>query len=144
MRKVLLIWCAVLALSLTGCTWQTKQTPDPRYTSGVYELSISASLLYNDSVGNNWRKAYTCEGVAIASGKRWTVPLDTVKTVVIEVTVTESDKRPDVGFGCLSVDLVDGFKTSTFVTVTENRGRYTGNTAQWKITCRVSLVDKVG
>ncbi len=127
-----------------GCTEQPKQVTDPIYTNGVYEVSISASLRHNNSVGNDWRKVYTCEGSTISSGKRWTVPLDTVKTVVIDATITEGDKWPDVGSGSLSVDLVDGFESSTSITITENKGRYKGNTAEWEITCSVALVDKVG
>ena len=144
MRKVLLILCVVVVLSLMGCTDQTKQTIEQIYTDGVYEVSISASLLHNNSVGNDWRKAYTCEGFPIDNHKRWTVPLDTVKTVVIDAAITEGDKWPDIGFGSLSVDLVDGFTASTTITVTENKGRHQGNTAEWEIISSVALVDKVG
>lgn len=141
MRKCLLFLCMVLAFPLTGCIKQTKQITPPVYTRDVYEISISASLQYNNSVGNDWRKVYTCDGSPFSSGKRLEVPLGAVKTVVINATITEADKWSDVGFGSLSVDLVDGFTTSTTITITENKGRYRGNTAKWEITCKVALVD---
>lgn len=143
MRRYLSLLCVILALSLIGCAEQTKQVTDPIYTNGVYEVSISASLLHNNSVGNDWQQVFTCEGSPVGNRERWTVPLDTVKTVVIDTTIREEDKWPDIGSGSLSVDLVDGFTTSTVFTVTENKGRYRGNTAEWEIACSVTLVEKV-
>ena len=134
----------VSVLFLMGCTEQTEQVTDPIYTSGVYEVSISALLLHNDSVGDDWQQVFTCEGSPIGDRERWTVPLDTVKTVVIDATIIEDDKCPDTGSGSLSVDLTDGFTASTVIPVTENKGRYKDNTAEWKITCSVTLVEKVG
>ena len=69
--------------------------------------------------------------------------LDTTKTLTINATVTESDEWPESGSASLRIILKDGFETSTTITVTENKGRYKGNKAQGKITCKAQLVKKL-
>lgn len=113
---------------------------EPVYTEGVYELYIVESLLHNDSVGNDWQRIYTCNGEPIEHGKRWTIPLDTTETFIIEITITKNDKWPDTGSGTLSLSLVDSFEASVIINISENKGRYKGNTAQWQITCGVKLM----
>ena len=136
MRRSAVFLCVLaMLLSFSGC--------QKNYTHAVYEVTITASEIYNNSVGNDWQKVYTCDGRTIASGEQYTVPLGTTKTVTINATITESDKWPDKGYGSLSVVLRDGFETSTTITVTESKGRYKGNKAQWEITCRVELVKKI-
>ena len=71
------------------------------------------------------------------------LPIGTTETVEITATVVEQDKYPDVGEGVLPATLRDGFEASTTITVKENKGRYKGNTAQWKIICTVALVDQI-
>lgn len=136
MKRIALFLCVVATLfSLCGC--------EKNYTHGVYEVTITATEIYNDSVGDDWQKVYGCDGRIITSGESWTVPLDTTKTVKIDATITERESCPDAAFGTLSVVLKDGYETSTTITVTEDRGRYAGNTAQWKVFCKVKLIKKV-
>ena len=130
---VFLCLCATL-ISFGGCK--------KNYTHGVYEVTIQANEIFNDSVGKDWQKSYWCDGESIYSGQRWTVPLDDEKTINIAVRLTENDNRPDYGQGKMSVVLRDGFSTSTKITVIENRGRYSGNAAQWEIICKVKLIKK--
>ena len=155
MRKSGLFLCVILVLFLMGCTRQTELYPtvtggevlhtnEPIYKNGVYEVNLSASLVQNNSVGNDWETVFTCDGLQITNRKRWTVPLDIVKTVVVDATITERDKWPDIASGSLCVDLVDGFSTSIFITITENKGKYEGNTAEWEITCTVAFIEKIG
>ena len=136
MRRIAVLFCVIATLfSISGCKKD--------YTHGVYEVTITASIISNNSVGNDWQKTYTSEGRTIASGEQWTVPLDTTKTLTINATVTESDEWPESGSASLRIILKDGFETSTTITVTENKGRYKGNKAQWKITCKAQLVKKL-
>ena len=135
MRKVFIyLFIVTILFSFSGCN---------DYTHGVYELSIEAELISNDSVGNDWIKTYTCDGKTITDGDQWTVPLDTAKTISISATIIENDKWDDVGSDSIVVTLVDDYKASTQITVTENKGRYKGNQAIWEITCIVKLVDKL-
>ncbi|MGO4376626.1 hypothetical protein AB4Z21_38890, partial [Paenibacillus sp. MCAF20] len=52
----------------------------------------------------------------------------------------EQDKIPESGTATLSVKAANVTKTiskSLKVTVTENRGRYSGNSADWKFTFKI-------
>ncbi|MBQ8001159.1 MAG: hypothetical protein IJ298_08195 [Ruminococcus sp.] len=144
MRKIAVFLCVVATLlSFLGCQEEHTYERQKNYTHGVYKLTITASEISNDSVGNDWRKSYSCDDRTIFSGEQWIVPLDATETVIIDAVITEVDKCSDVGYGSLCVVLTDGFKTSTTITVTENKGRYKGNKAQWKISCKVTLVEKL-
>ncbi len=136
MKKIAVFLCVVtIMFSLCGC--------EENYTHGVYQVTITATEVYNDSVGSDWQKVYSCNGRVINSGECWTVPLDTAEIVTIVATITERENYPDTACGSLSVRLEDGFKTNTNIIVKEDRGRYAGNTAQWDIACSVKLVNKV-
>ncbi len=148
--------CALLMLlMLTSCSAQTQLHPiplntvtdqlteAPEYTHGVYEITIVEKLLYNESVGNEWQKEYVCEGETFNSKKRWTVPLDTVKTVTIDINIIEEDKIPDIGTGSLTVDFTDGYEAVADIIVTELKIAPCKNTAHWQFTCKVKLVDKI-
>lgn len=152
--KKIAVFLYVIALLFSFSSCKENNTPDetkvitkadisPNYTHGVYEVEITATNVYNNSVGRSWQKVYTCDGKEIHSGERWILPLDTTKTVTIGATLTEQDMWPDVGTGSLSVVMSDDFETSTAVEVTENKGRYKGNQAEWKVFCKVKLVEKI-
>ena len=78
MRRFILYLTVILVLFLGGGT-KKKMKGEIKYTEGVYEVNISASLLYNNSVGKEWHTVYTCDDSCISSGERWTVSLDTQK-----------------------------------------------------------------
>lgn len=138
MQKRFLVFAGILGLLSVSCACQRKAP-----THNVYMLSFETKQLSNHSVGNNWRFAYTCDGEIVSDGKEWTVPIGTDKIVELRVVITEQDKSPDIGEGTLMVSLSDGFATSELITVTEDKGRYTGNTAQWEITCQVTFVKQL-
>ena len=136
MRKIAVFVCIVaILLSFFGCK--------KNYTHGVYEVTIESECISNASVGNEWKRVYKCGSEIVKSGEKWTVPLNINKTVKIDATITERDAWDDVGYGFLNVVLRDGFETSSTITVKENKGRYKGNKALWKVSCDVKLVDKL-
>ena len=58
--------------------------------------------------------------------------------ITVKAIVTDNDKSPDVGTNnskhtVTEKEIKDGFTISFNVKVRENKGRYTGNTATWKI-----------
>ncbi len=140
--KKFAVLCLILSLVVCSCEQRHTEEPKPEYTHEVYEVRFTAVLLENESVGDDWSITYRCGDTPIQNGHRWTVPIGNTETVRIGVTVTEEDKRSDVGSGTVSVTLTDGFETSTDIVVTENGGRYKGNVARWQITCMVSLISK--
>ncbi len=138
-KKFAVFWL-LLSVILCGCKSQHAREAKAEYPYEVYEAHFTAVLLENNSVGDEWSIAYRCGDTPIQNGYRWTVPIVNKETVKIGVTVTERDKRSDVGSGTLSITLVDGFDASTDIVVTENGGQYKGNAARWQITCTVSQI----
>jgi len=137
MRKVILLLCVVATLlSFSGC----KKT----FTHEVYEISITMKEVYNESVGSDWHREYICNGEAINSGKQWTVPIGSEERKTIDITITEVDKYPDIGYSSLDITLTDGFKATTSVIIVENMGRYKGNEAKLEISCLVKRVKQIG
>ncbi len=135
MKKLLILLCLVAAL-LTFPVYSEE------YTHGIYKITFSENLISNDSVGNDWTVSYTCDEKPIADGETLTVPLNDPTTKVIDITITEKDKIPDIGRGSVSVTFNGESEINTIVTVTENGGRYQGNKAQWKIMCNAELIKK--
>lgn len=137
-KKLCLVFL-LLAAGGIGCSTPQRGTVivPSQTTEEVYQLSIAATPLSNDSVGKEWIKQYICEGETVYSGQCWTVPSGTTKCLEIEAMITERDKCPDVGRGQLVVELRDGFIASVVIPVTENYGRYSGHTATWEVVCTV-------
>lgn len=116
-------------------------TPNPTPTpTPVIDISLrvtlkTAQMLSNNSVGNDW--SYTCWVNNEYIGKGDTIDL-TAKSdskITLNATAKEHDKFPDSGSNTLDIDIKDISTTEKIykieVTVKENRGRYSGNTAKW-------------
>lgn len=150
MKRFVCVVC-VVALLLSGCTVpeSTKATTEAtepettaNYTHGIYELTFKAKRVSDDSVGNDWTITYTHNGETVKSGHRVLLSLEVFTFQTIEVEVREDDKLDDVGTGDMKVAICDGGSEKTTITVTENGGRYKGETAVWEITCTVKLIGK--
>lgn len=97
-----------------------------------------AVLEYDDSVGENWSmeayvnsEAIDSDGVILCVSER--------DQVEIRAVCTEWDDVPDIGENSANItveesDFEEGFLIDIPVTVTENRGKYSGYTAKWTIT----------
>lgn len=131
----IILFIILIAISILICCGE--------YTYAVYEVIITEDLKFNHSVGNEWQIVYMCGDRTIESGEKWTVPIDSTEAIKIKISITEKDAQSDNSQGSLTVALRDDVKKSTTITVTENMGRFKGNTAQWEITCRVRLVNKL-
>ncbi len=144
MKRVFCLVC-IVALLFSACS-----TPEPpsepeqttNYTHGIYELTFKAKRVSNDSVGNDWTITYKHNGKTIKSGHRVLLSLEVFTFQTIEIEVREDDKLDDVGTGTMKVAICDGGSGKTTIAVTENGGRYKGETAVWEITCTVKLVGK--
>ncbi len=110
-------------------------------TKGIYRISITFSREYNNHVGNSWSRYSYYKNSEFSSGDVITAPINS--TASFSFKIVENDKIPDVGRNSLSITLKDGEEKSCFITVKENRGRYSGNTAQWKITVTVYCVERI-
>lgn len=132
-----IILCLILPLSALAAP---KATPAPS-TKAKITISYSAKMVSNDHVGNSWTTYIEVGDTTVKKGKSTKVEVGSTDTIKIYCTAIENDKIPDEGSAAIEIpvkDLKKGkntFKTS--VTVTENRGRYSGNSAEWSFTVTV-------
>lgn len=147
MKKVLcLIFTVSLVLLLNGCgEWQAAEpssTTSAVIVDGavadVYRITYQWTLLSNDCVGSDWRKGVTCNGQPINSGD--TIAAAKGSRITVEGTAIEDDKYPDTGSGTIELPLEDGAQGSAHITVREDHGIYTGNIAEWTLSCHVDRV----
>ena len=106
-------------------------------------MSISASASCNDynHVGNEWVQRFYVNGEEVWSDS--VITLNAGDTITVEAEISEHDKNPDTGIEIVNYivteqDLTRGFTISFNVSVTENGGRYSGNTAKWSVVFRFS------
>ena len=117
-----------------------------------YAFSIEEfNLQYNNHVGNDWAYGVniTLDGQEYSLSKfsRNPLILDINYNSELEIIAIaqEQDTYPDTGYDSFSLNIQELFMNVTyeielFITVTEDKGRYAGNTAEWKC---VVLVEKV-
>lgn len=84
-------------------------------------------------MGNDWGTSATVDGEELSWGD--TITFEKASTIKIKCVAEEYDKIPDVGSATLKIKLSDADEGdqeyTQEVTVRENRGRYSGNTATW-------------
>ena len=120
----------ILPLSMFSCS--KPAVPCDR----EYKITYSARMTDNDHVGNSWSKGLEHEGLSIRSGS--VVVDDNELTVTVYAEERDSSTDYDesrVTFKNLAVGESETKKV--YVYVTEDRGRYAGNTATWLFTITV-------
>ena len=110
-------------------------------TKGIYQINYDFILQSNDSVGNEWQNTVILNGHEINSGD--TVVAEFNSYITINGSVVEKDKMPDVGSGSIHCILKDSLEKSTKIHVSENCGRYSGNTAIWELSCSIKLIERI-
>ena len=138
--KKLAICLVVCLIILCGCICYLVY--EMNCTHGIYEINISAVCLSNNSVGSEWHKSYTMDGEIISSGEQITAPLDKTIQKTIKATITEIDKWSDTASKDIAFTLRNNESTTSTIIVTENKGRFMGNTSKWEITVNVKLIKK--
>ncbi|QTH45742.1 hypothetical protein J4772_15755 [Cohnella sp. LGH] len=109
-------------------------------TTKIKVTLVSVELVENNHVGNEWYTAGYVNGKEIKEGSTVTLNLKSSESVKLKAYAEEQDKIPDVGTANLSIKASSISKTmnkSLTVKVKENRGRYSGNTAEWKFTFKI-------
>lgn len=102
---------------------------------------VSAELVENNSVGNEWAIAASANGKSLDEGSSITLNLKSTDTLKLKAVAEEQDKIPDVGSQTLNVkvsSITKSVNKTVEVVVTENRGRYSGNTATWEFKFKIS------
>ena len=134
MKNIFLIGCLLVLVFLVGCKPTTETKPSAPISPQFY-ITYTLTMVSNNHVGNEWSTSVTVNGTRI----RNEAPLDFVpgSRITVKATVTEGDNVPDCASGSLKLRIVDEASDSVIITVKENKGRYAGNTAKWKLTCTI-------
>lgn len=101
---------------------------------------VSVEQTENNHVGNEWYTAAYVNGKEIEEGSTITLTLKTSESIKLKAYAEEQDKIPEDGTESLSIKASSVTKTidkDLVVEVTENRGRYSGNTAEWKFSFKI-------
>lgn len=118
------------------------------YTMGervALVVEVGATLLYNNSVGNDWNNTYSViyngRTYSCGSGGSFTISYELGNAVEIYTCIVEEDdsmpdKQSDSFYTSFSQSDVCNGRATTWthnLTVVENGGRYKGNTAEWEV-----------
>lgn len=128
---VLLLIVTVQPLAAAGKTVKLKVT------------FVSAKLVENNHVGNEWWSGAYVNGKELKGGGSLVLTLKPADSVKLKAKVSEQDKYPDNGEANVSVkasSVIKSMNKSLSVTVTENRGRYSGETATWSFSFKIEKV----
>ncbi|MEK0317252.1 hypothetical protein [Cohnella sp. 56] len=101
---------------------------------------VEIKLVENNHVGNEWYTAASVNGKEVSAGSSVTLTLKPSAMIQLKAYAQEQDKIPEDDTATASVKASSITKTTTkalSVVVTENRGRYSGNTATWKFTYKL-------
>ncbi|MDG0793985.1 hypothetical protein OMP38_26550 [Cohnella ginsengisoli] len=101
---------------------------------------VSVKLVENNHVGNEWLTVAKINGKEVSAGSSVTLTLKASETIHLDAYAEEQDKIPEDGESTASVKASSIGKTTNkalSVVVTENRGRYSGETATWKFTFKL-------
>lgn len=120
-----------LTLVLTSCSAAEEPLEPNQYRVTYYYYMIS-----NNSVGNDWMRDVTCDGVRVRSGDVLTLS----NSFSFRCKITEDDTSPDVGYKTVSftgLQIGEKQERTVRIVITEDKGRYAGNTATWEVTVTV-------
>ncbi len=145
-NKYIFYFVVLLCFLCTGCLKTEQTSPIEEEvqtiaTKGVYLIETEWKMISNDSVGNEWVKSVRCNGEDWEKKKE--IIADLNSAITVNASITERDSVPDHGEGDLKLHLEDGFSASETIYVWENRGRYSGNKAQWELKCTVRLLRRI-
>lgn len=137
MNKKILSILLVIAITIpcfTGIAYGAKSSK----VKVTVELQ-SIECVQNDHVGNEWGFGATVNKKELTEGDSIEISTTSTGKIAIVSMAEEQDKYPDYGSKTLTVSVskLKANKDTTYtsnVTVTENRGRYSGNKAVWKFT----------
>lgn len=107
-------------------------------TDASINVTVSFDETYNDSVGNDWEFYATVNGKTVTNGGV-DVTCNVGDRVNLYAQCVEQDTYPDTGEDSSHIiihedDLWSSFSVTQDIIVTEDHGRYAGNTAEFAVT----------
>ncbi|GGG86821.1 hypothetical protein [Paenibacillus radicis (ex Gao et al. 2016)] len=140
--KISRLWFSLLLIITLLSTLATPALAATASSKASYTVTlVSTELVSNDHVGNEWATAFTANGKTIEEGESIKLSLSSTGSIKLQAEATELDKIPDEGSATKTIKVSSIKKeltSSIKVTVTENRGRYSGNQAVWKFTYKIA------
>ncbi|ACL77753.1 hypothetical protein [Ruminiclostridium cellulolyticum] len=135
MNKRILSFLLIITLILTCFT-------NLAYSAANTKVKVtlkSVVCIKNDHVGNEWGFGATVNKKTIYEGETIEISTTPKGKITIVSMAEEDDSYPDYGSKTLAVSVskLKANKSTNYtsnVTVIENRGRYSGNSAVWKFT----------
>lgn len=102
------------------------------------KLKVHAGCSDKNQVGHNWTQYYEWNGVKVNEGEMEAYAAPGAE-LSLYVRIREQDDKPDTTMDTLlhtptADELKNGFELTQTIRVTENAGKYKGNTAVWKVT----------
>jgi hypothetical protein len=104
---------------------------------------VRVELIENNHVGHEWYTTASVNGKELREGSTVTLKLKSTGSVKLEAYAEEQDKIPEAGTAVSTIKVSSVTKSinkSLKVKVVENRGRYSGNSAEWKFTFKIQKV----
>lgn len=99
---------------------------------GSFRIDIAVQCDYNNSVGNEWAYSTKINDRTVSDGDIVYCPLDSNSSIYTECI--EDDKVPDYANYICYYTIKNGLKINIKMVNVENRGRYSGNSAQHTFT----------
>jgi hypothetical protein len=100
-------------------------------------------LIYNNHVGNEWAYGFELENKIYPIDKPFTIP--EMKSSEIKFVVEEQDTYTDatsqlLGIEPSKMEFNKIYSKEIELVVIENRGRYSGNSAKWRVTVKYKKI----
>mgnify|MGYP004515776535 FL=1 len=132
------VYALVIAPSLDTDTSTPATSVEDRSGPCTYKVTADFEEEWNNSVGHDWKFYATVNGKTI-SNSGVEITCDVGDRVDLYTQCVEQDTYPDIGEDNSYIiiekdDLWNPFTVYCDVTVTEDRGRYAGNTAEIAVT----------
>lgn len=129
MKHILSFFLVVVALVFSSCA--ANETESPKEPN-QYKISFFFDLVANNSVGNDWIKEFTYDGIRVRSGEVLTM----TNSFSFRCKITEDDASPDVAYKTISfseLQIGETQEKTAKIVITEDKGRYAGNKATWEV-----------
>lgn len=102
----------------------------------TFSITISTKMIYNNHVGNQWRKSYSVNDKSFSGTTTFTAKTGDI--VKIECEITEVDNNPDMDSVIINLEMSEnifknGYTYETTLFPEENGGKYRGYCAKWYV-----------
>jgi hypothetical protein len=129
MKHILSFFLIAVALVFFSCAANKTESPKE---PNQYKISFYFDMVSNNSVGNDWIKEFTYDGIRVRSGEVLTL----TNSFSFRCKITEDDASPDVAYNTVSfsgLQIGETQEKTAKILVTEDKGRYAGNKATWEV-----------